>query len=77
MAKILKGKVISNKMKKTVTVLVERRFRHPLYEKVIVQHKKYKVHNESFDLKEGDEVMIKETKPISKEKHFIVLKKIN
>lgn len=76
MAKIFSGKIISTKMNKTVTILVERKFRHPLYQKVITRHKKYKAHNEEIELKEGDVVEIKETRPISKDKHFIVTKKL-
>lgn len=63
-------------MPKTVIVIVERKYRHPLYKKVILRSKKYKVHNEKIDLDNGDIVDIKETKPISKEKHFIVVKKL-
>jgi len=77
MSKILTGTVISTKMQKTVVVKVERKFRHPLYEKVITRHKKYKAHNEDFDLKEGDVVKIKETRPISKDKHFKVVEKLS
>ena len=76
MKKILTGKVVSMKMTKTVVVMVERKFRHPVYHKVIVRHKKYKAHNEKLDLKLGDVVRIEETKPISKDKHFIVIEKI-
>jgi len=76
MAKTLIGKVVSTKMQKTVVVKVERKFRHPLYEKVITRHKKYKAHNEEFKLKEGDMVKIIETRPISKDKHFRVAEKL-
>jgi len=76
MAKALIGKVVSTKMQKTVVVKVERKFRHPLYEKVITRHKKYKAHNEEFKLKEGDMVKIIETRPISKDKHFKVAEKL-
>lgn len=77
MRKTLIGIVVSTKMIKTVVVKVERKFRHAVYHKVIVRHKKYKVHNEKFDLKLGDQVKIEETKPISKDKHFKVIKKIS
>jgi small subunit ribosomal protein S17 len=73
MTKILTGTVISTKMQNTITVLVERKFRHRVYGKVMKVHKKYKVHNENKGIKDGDRVAIKETKPISKEKHFIVI----
>lgn len=76
MAKIFTGKIISTKMSKTVTVLVERKMRHHLYQKVITRHKKYKAHNEELELKEGDVVEIKETRPMSKDKHFKVTKKL-
>jgi small subunit ribosomal protein S17 len=76
MKKILIGKVVSTKMTKTVVVMVERKFRHAVYHKVIVRHKKYKVHNEKLDLKLGDTVKIEETKPISKDKHFMVIEKL-
>jgi small subunit ribosomal protein S17 len=76
MVKIFKGKIVSTKMQKTVVVEVQKAFRHPLYQKVVRRHKKYKVHNEKFDLKDGDWVRIKETRPISKDKHFIVIDKV-
>lgn len=76
MAKIFIGKVISTKMQKTVVVRVERKFRHPMFKKTIIRHKKYKVHNENIKLNEGDWVSIKETRPISKDKHFTVVGKI-
>ena len=76
MRKKFTGKVVSTKMQKTVVVEVERKFSHPIYKKVITRHKKYKAHNENFNLKEGDMVLIEETRPISKEKHFIVVKKL-
>ncbi len=77
MKKSLIGQIVSTKMQKTVVVKVERKFRHPFYKKVIKRHKKYKAHNEKFDLREGDWVKIVETRPISKEKHFIVEGKIS
>lgn len=76
MVKVFIGKVVSTKMQKTVVVRVERKFRHSLYSKTIVRHKKYKVHNEDLDLKVGDTVKISETKPLSKDKHFIAVQKI-
>lgn len=77
MAKILTGKVISTKMNKTVTVMIEKKFRHPKYGKVIKKHKKYKAHCENEKIKVGDVVTIEETRPISKEKHFIVVENDN
>lgn len=76
MKKKLIGEVISTKMTKTIVVNVTRKIRHPKYKKVIYRHKKYKVHNEDLDLKVGDMVEIIETKPISKDKHFKVYKKL-
>lgn len=77
MAKILEGVVISTKLApQTVTVKVEERFRHPLYQKVVKKHKKYLVHNEKLELHDGDMVRIQETRPLSKNKHFTVLAKL-
>ncbi|OGK52324.1 30S ribosomal protein S17 [Candidatus Roizmanbacteria bacterium RIFCSPLOWO2_01_FULL_44_13] len=76
MKKFLTGKVISTKMAKTVTVQVERKLRHGRYKKVIIRHKKYKAHVVDLDLKIGDSVQIEATRPISKDKHFRVVKKI-
>ncbi len=72
MSKIFSGKVVSNKMTKTLVVSVERKFRHSKYGKVIIKHKKYKVHNPEKTFEVGDTVSIVETRPISKDKHFIV-----
>jgi len=76
MKKTITGKVVSNKMQKTVVITVEQKYRHPIYHKVIIKHKKYKAHNEDKKLSVGDLVVIEETRPISKEKHFIVIKKL-
>ena len=76
MSKILTGIVTSTKMAKTVVVNVERRFRHPVYRKVIRRNKKFKAHVEDIELQAGDMVEIKEVRPISKDKHFIVVKKV-
>jgi len=77
MKKILIGKVVSTKMTKTVVVEVERKITHPKYKKVIMRHKKYKAHNEDLKLEVGDMVKIEEVRPISKEKHFVVLEKLS
>lgn len=69
------GKIVSDKMTKTVVIEVVQKFRHPKYQKVIIRHKKFKAHNEIEGLKVGDVVVIEETRPISKDKHFIVVKK--
>jgi small subunit ribosomal protein S17 len=76
MKKTLVGVIVSTKMEKTVVVEVERKFRHATYKKIIIRHKKYQAHNEKKDIKVGDKVKIQETRPISKNKHFIVLEKI-
>lgn len=73
MQKMLTGVVVSTKMEKTIVIRVERKFRHPLYKKVVKTHKKYKAHYEGKDLKEGDVVTIRSTNPISKQKSFIVV----
>ena len=67
------GVVIGNNMKKTVTVLVERPVRHPLYKKTIKRRKKFLAHDEYEKCKIGDVVKIIETKPLSKRKRWRVL----
>lgn len=66
------GKVVSDKMDKTVTVLVERRVKHPLYGKIVVKSNKYHAHDENNQAKEGDTVEIQEGRPISKTKAWSV-----
>jgi small subunit ribosomal protein S17 len=66
------GVVIGNKMKKTVTVLVERPVRHPLYKKIIKRRKKFLAHDEYEKCKVGDVVKIIETRPLSKRKRWRV-----
>lgn len=66
--RILQGTVVSDKADKTITVLVERKFNHPLYKKIIKRSKKYAAHDENNIAKEGDIVKIEESKPISKSK---------
>ena len=68
----LTGKVVSNKMDKTITVLVERRVKHPMYDKIIVRSTKYHAHNDSNSAKSGDLVEIQESRPISKTKAWTV-----
>ena len=72
----LTGKVVSNKMDKTVTVLVERRVTHPLYAKVVRRSKKYHAHDEKNEYNEGDIVEIKSSRPVSKTKAWVVSKLI-
>ena len=71
--KILKGKVISDKNKKTIVVLVERKYQHPFLKKIIKSKKKYHAHDEKNMFKVGDAVQIEESKPYSKHKRFKVL----
>ena len=70
--RILIGTVTSNKTDKTVTVLVERKVKHPLYGKIIRRSKKYHAHDEKNEYELGDVVRIEETKPISKTKTWAV-----
>ncbi len=71
--KILSGIVISDKPNKSITVLVERKYQHPLLKKVIKSKKKYNVHDEQNKFKNGDKVKIIECKPYSKTKKFEVI----
>ena len=75
-AKKLQGIVVSDKMQKTVVVLVERIKEHPKYKRRYKIHKKYKAHDEAKEYKVGDKVIIEETAPISKDKHFKVIGKV-
>lgn len=74
--RVLTGRVVSDKMDKTVTVLVERRVTHPLIGKIITRSKKYHAHDEKNEYREGDLVAIEETRPISKSKAWKVSKLI-
>ena len=71
--KLLKGIVVSDKPNKTITVLVERKYQHPILKKVIKTKKKYSVHDENNKYKNGDKVSIIECKPYSKTKKFEVM----
>tara|TARA_B100000686_G_C16587695_1_gene861577 strand:+ start:140 stop:367 length:228 start_codon:yes stop_codon:yes gene_type:complete len=71
--KVLQGKVISNKQDKTITVLVERKIKHPMLKKIIKRSKKYSAHDEENKFKSGDKVKIMESKPISKLKRWVVV----
>ena len=66
------GKVVSDKMDKTVTVLIERHVKHPLYGKIIMRSNKYHAHNEGNTARAGDTVEIQEGRPISKTKAWTV-----
>lgn len=66
------GRVVSDKMDKTVTVLVERRVKHPIYGKIITKSKKYHAHDESNAMSTGDLVEIEESRPMSRTKTWRV-----
>jgi small subunit ribosomal protein S17 len=68
----LTGRVVSDKMTKTVTVLVERRVKHPLYGKIMTRSRKYHAHDENGEFKMGDLVTIEECRPLSKTKAWRV-----
>jgi len=69
-----RGVVVSTKMKDTVAVAIERYVQHPKYKKFIRRTKKFLAHDEGNTVKEGDTVTIRETRPLSKRKHFEVVK---
>ena len=71
--RILQGVVTSDKNEKTITVLVERRFKHPLLQKTVRKSKKYRAHDENNTFKTGDSVRIEECAPISKTKRLVSL----
>ena len=71
--RVLQGVVISSKTDKTVTVKVERRFKHPIYKKFIKVSKKYTAHDPNNKFQEGDKVNIIESRPISKTKTWVVI----
>ena len=68
--KVRQGVVVSDKMDKTVVVLVERRTKHPLYHKTVTRSEKYHAHDETNDAKVGDTVRIMESRPLSKTKRW-------
>jgi len=70
----LSGRVVSDKMDKTVTVLVERKVKHPTIGKVVVKSNKFHAHDENNVCKEGDIVTIVESRPLSKTKSWVVSK---
>jgi small subunit ribosomal protein S17 len=72
--KVLQGKVVSDKMNKTVVVSVTRFEKHPKYQKYVKKTKRYKAHDENNESKVGDDVKIEETRPMSKDKTFKVIK---
>jgi len=70
----LTGRVVSDKMDKTVTVLVERKVKHALYGKFVTRSRKYHAHDEKNEFRPGDMVMIEECRPLSKTKAWRVVK---
>jgi small subunit ribosomal protein S17 len=74
MTRTLSGRVVSDKMSKTVTVLVERKVKHPLYGKIIRLSKKYHAHDENNEFHDGDLVEIQECRPLAKTKSWRVSK---
>ncbi len=75
--KVLVGIVVKSAMKDTVTVSVDRYVKHPKYKKYITRSKKYLVHNPGNTVQVGDKVSIRETKPISKRKHFVLAERLH
>ena len=73
--RVLKGLVVSDKLDKTITVLVSRKVMHPVYKKYIKRSKKYSAHDEENKFKTGELVTIQENKPISKTKKWVVIGK--
>lgn len=71
------GIVVSNKMQKTVVVKIESRFSHPAYSKIIIKTKNYMVHDESNECNIGDQVLIEESRPLSKKKRWKLAKIIS
>lgn len=67
----LVGKVVSDKRAKTVTVLIERRVKHPIYDKIVIRSSKYHAHDENGEYKLGDTVEITESRPLSKTKNWV------
>ena len=74
--KILTGVVVSDKPNKTITVLIERKYSHPVLKKIVKERKKYNVHDENNKFKTGDKVSIIESKPFSKNKKFQVMENL-
>ena len=74
--KILTGIVVSDKPDKTITVIVERKYQHPVLKKVVKVRKKYNAHDENNRFKKGDKVSIIESKPFSKNKKFQVMENL-
>lgn len=71
--KTLEGVVVSDKMEKSVVVMVERKVRHPKYEKILNRSTKFHAHDEKNEAKMGDKVLIKESRPLSKTKSWVLV----
>jgi len=75
-AKTLSGRVVSNRMDKTIAVVVQRTVKHPLYEKLIMRSTKFLAHDENNECREGDQVIIEASRPMSKRKAWRLQKVI-
>ncbi|VAX31239.1 SSU ribosomal protein S17p (S11e) [hydrothermal vent metagenome] len=71
--KVFVGKIVSDKMDKTVTVAVTRQYKHPLYKKIIKRESRFKAHDEDNRCKFGDTVRILESRPLSKTKRWVIV----
>lgn len=72
-ARTLKGIVVSNKMDKTIKVRVDRRVQHPLYGKTVTRSTRFAAHDEKNETEEGDWVLIRQSRPLSKTKHWVLV----
>jgi len=77
LVRMVSGRVVSNKMDKTITVLLERRVKHPVYGKYINKSTKIHAHDESNECNEGDLVMVEQCRPVSKSKTWKLVKVVN
>ena len=77
MHRTLSGRVVSNKTDKSLTVLIERKIKHPLYGKIMKRSKRYHVHDEKNNYNEGDTVLIEECRPYSKTKTWVAVRLIS
>ena len=77
LSRVLQGKVVSNKMDKTVVVEVERRVLHPKYKKFVRKRARYHAHDENNDCSMNETVMIQESRPLSKRKRWVVINRLS
>ena len=77
LSRVLQGKVVSNKMDKTVVVEVERRVLHPKYKKFVRKRARYHAHDENNDCTMNETVMIRESRPLSKRKRWVVINRLS